>query len=135
MEYQKIINLLNNTPDQSTQFRTKNWVEITDESRGAYNDNIQIRFKTSMLGSSLCDYSDAYIPVKGTITVVNIGTSETPNNDNKKVIFKNCVLFTSCISRINNTHIDDAQYIDIVMQMYNLIEYGDNYSKTSGILW
>ena len=135
MEYQKIINLLNNTPDQPTKFRTKNWVEITDESRGAYNNNIQIRFKTSMLGSSLCDYSDVYIPVKGTITVVNIGTSETPNNDNKKVIFKNCVLFTSCISRINNTHIDDAQYIDIVMQMYNLIEYGDNYSKTSGILW
>ena len=86
--------------------------------------------------SSLCDYSDAYILVKGTITVANTAAAgEDANNTNKKVIFKNCVPFTSCISRTNNTQLYDAQYIDVVMPMYILIEYSDNYSKTSGILW
>ena len=61
MEHQKIINLLGNTPNQPTKFRTKNWVEVNDESRRTYNSNSQIKFKTSMLRSSLCDYSDAYI--------------------------------------------------------------------------
>ena len=84
-----------------------------------------------MLRSSLCDYSDAYILVKGNITVNNTAA----NNTNKKVIFKNCAPFTNCISKINNTQIDNAEYIDIVMPMYNLIEYSDNYSKTSGSLW
>ena len=88
-----------------------------------------------MLRSSLCDYSNAYILVKGTITVANTGTAAAPNNADKKVIFKNCAPFTSCISRINNTQIDDAQYIDVVMPMYNLIEYSDTYSKTCGILF
>ena len=69
MEYQKIINLLDNTTNQPTKFTTKNWIEINDESRGRYNKGNQIIFKTSMLRSSLCDYSDAYILVKGTITV------------------------------------------------------------------
>ena len=69
MEYQEIINLLDNTPNQPTKFRTKNWVEINDESHGMYNTNSQIKFKTSMLRSNLCDYSDAYILVKGTISV------------------------------------------------------------------
>ena len=88
-----------------------------------------------MLRSSLCDYSDAYILVKGNISVNNTGTAAAPTNRNKKVIFKNCGPFTSCISKINNTQIDNAEYIDIVMPMYNLIEYSDNYSKTSGSLW
>ena len=89
-----------------------------------------------MLRSSLCDYGDAYILVKGNITVNNAAAAGAAANDtNKKVIFKNCTLFTSCISKINNTQIDNAEYIDIVMLMYNLIEYGDNYSKTSGSLW
>ena len=87
-----------------------------------------------MLRSSLCDYSDAYIPVKGNITVNNAGAVATTNNANKKVIFKNCAPFTNCISKINNTQIDNAEYIDIVIPMYTLIEYGDNYSKPSGIL-
>ena len=69
MEYQKIINLLENTTNQATKFRTKNWIEINDDSRGTYNTNIQIKFKTSMLRTSLCDYSDAYILVSGTITI------------------------------------------------------------------
>ena len=135
MEYKKMINLLGNTINQPTKSKTKNWVEINDESRGTFNTNIQIRFKTSMLRSSLCDYSDAYIVVKGTITVVNtVATYASANNTNKKVIFKNYALFTRSISKINNTQIDDAQYIDVVMPMYNSIEHSDNYSKTSGIL-
>ena len=89
-----------------------------------------------MLRSSLCDYSDAYILVKGNIAVNNTaGAGAAANNINKKVVFKNCSPFIKCISKINNTQIDDAKYIDIVTPMYNLIECSDNYSKTSGSLW
>ena len=89
-----------------------------------------------MLKSSLCDYSDAYILVKGTISVNNTAAAGAAANDiNKKVIFKNCAPFTNCISEINNMQIDNAKDIDIVMPMYNLIEYNDNYAKTTGSLW
>ena len=80
-----------------------------------------------MLKSSLCDYNDVYILVKGTITVNNTRTAAAPNNRNKKAIFKNCAPFTNCICKINNTQVDDAKDIDTVMPMYNLIEYSDNY--------
>ena len=72
MEYQKITNLLDNGSDQPSKFRTKNWVEINDESRGTYTSN-DIKFKTTMLRSNLCDYADAYILVKGTITITGAG--------------------------------------------------------------
>ena len=136
-EYQKIANLIDdNTLNQPSKFRTRNWIEINDESRGVYNVNSQIKFKTTMLKSSLCDYSDAYILVKGTINVNNTAAQgAAANNINKKVIFKNCAPFTNCISEINNTQIDNAKDIDIVMPMYNLIEYSDNYAKTTGSLW
>ena len=89
-----------------------------------------------MLKSSLCDYSDAYILVKGTISVNNTAAAgAAANNDDQKVIFKNWAPFTNCISEINNTQIDNAKDIDIVMPMYNLIEYSDNYAKTTGSLW
>ena len=88
-----------------------------------------------MLRSSLCDYSDAYILLKGTITVLNTGTAAEPNNRNKEVIFKNCAPFTDCISEINNKVIDHTIDINVVMPMYILIEYIDNYSKTSRISW
>ena len=89
-----------------------------------------------MLRSSLCDYSDAYILAKGNISVNNTAAAGADaNNTGKKVIFKNCAPFTDCISKINNTQVDNAKDIDIVMPMYNLIEYSDNYSKTSGSLW
>ena len=89
-----------------------------------------------MLKSSLCDYSDAYILVEGTISVNSTAAQGTAvNNNNKKVIFKNFAPFTNCISEINNTQIDNAKDIDIVMPMYNLIEYSDNYAKTTGSLW
>ena len=89
-----------------------------------------------MLRSILCDYSDAYILAEGNISVNNTAAAYADaNNANKKVIFKNCASFTNCISKINNTQVDNAEYIDIVMPMYNLIEYSNNYSKTSGSLW
>ena len=103
MECQKIINLVDNTPNQSFKPKTKNWVEISDESIGTHSKDDQIRFKTSMLRSSLCGYSDVYILVKETITVRNIAAQETASNAaNKKVILKNYAPFTKCISRINN---------------------------------
>ena len=136
MEYQKIVNLLDNALNQPSKFRTKNWVEINDESREIYAVNKQIKFKTSMLRSSLCDYSDAYILVKGNISVNNTaGANADANSTNKKVIFKYCAPFTDCISKINNTQVDNAKDIDTVMPMYDLIEYSNNYSKISESLW
>ena len=136
MEYQKIPNLLDNASNKPSKFRTRNWIEINDDIRGAYSPNKQIRFKTAMLRFSLCDYSDAYILVKGNKSVNNTdATGADANNSNKKVIFKNCAPFTNCVSKINNTQIDNAEYIDIVTSMYSLIGYSDNYSKTSGSLW
>ena len=137
MEYQKIANLIDDASNQPSKFRTKNWVKINDdELRGTYNVNSQIKFKTAMLKSSSCDYSDACILVKGTITVNNTAAAGADaNNTNKKVIFKNCALFTNCISEINNAQVDNAEDTDIVMPMYDLIEYSENYSKTCGRLW
>ena len=135
MEYQKVINLLDNTPNQTYKFKAKNWVEINEESQGMYNEDNQIRFKTTILRSSLCDYSDADILVKRTVTGENKAARDQRNNAaNKKVIFKNCVPFTNCINRVNNIQVDDAHDIDVLMSMYNLIEYSDHYLKTSGIL-
>ena len=102
-----------------------------DQSGGSYSIYKQIRFKKSMLQSYLCDYSDAYIVVKGTIKVTD------PNNNayDKKLAFKNNGPFISCVSKNYNTLIDNAEDLDIVMPMYNLIEYSKNYSKTSGTSW
>ena len=129
MEYQKITNLLDNTPNQPTKFRTKNWVGINYDAYGMYNTNSQIKSKTSMIKSSLWDYSDAYILLIGTIIVLNTGITANPNN-RKNVIIENCAQFADCIREIYNTQIDNAKYNDIVMSMYNLIEHSDNYSKT-----
>ena len=125
MEYRKIANLLDTESNKPPKFRTRNQIEINDDIKGAYSPNKQIRFKTEMLRSTLCDYADAYILIKGNISVNN--NAAGANNTNKKVIFKNCASFTNCISKINNTQIDNAEYIDIVMPMYNLIEYSENY--------
>ena len=88
-----------------------------------------------MIRSSLFDYSDVYILVKGTITISNTGTAAAATNRNKKLIFKNCSSFSDCINKINNKEIDYAKDVDVVMSMYNLLAYSDNYSKTSGSLW
>ena len=133
MEYQKIVNLLNDESNQPSKFRTRNWIEVNDESRRTYTSN-DVKFKTTMLRSNLCDYADAYILVKGTITITGARDHDAAkllDERNKGVIFKNCAPFTKCISRINNTDIDNARDIDIVMLMYNLIKYSDNYPKTS----
>ena len=88
-----------------------------------------------MLRSILFEYSDAYIP-KGNKTVNNTAAGGAPaDNLHKIVIFTNCAPFTNCVSKINNTQIDKAEYIDIVMPMQDLIQYSDNYSKSSGSLW
>ena len=137
MEYQKIANLLDSASNQPSKFRTRNWVEINDESRGTYTGN-DIKFKTTMLRSNLCDYADAYILVNGRITITGAGddgVARRADESDKGVTLKNCAPFTKCISRINNTDIDNGQDIDIAMAIYNLIEYGDNYSKSYGSLW
>ena len=132
MECQKIANLVDDTSNQPSKFRTKNWVEISDESKGAHNVNIKIKFKTTMLKSSLCDYSDPHILVKGTITIAGAGdnaAARQADERDKGVAFKNCALFINCISEINNMQTDNVKDTDIVMPMYNLIEYRDNYEK------
>ena len=105
MEYHKIINFLNNTPNQYLNLRQK--IET-------YNKDNQIRFKTSVLRSSLCDYNDAYILVKIIITVA-LATAEVPNNANNKAILKNYAPFINFITIINNTQVDNAHGIDVVM--------------------
>ena len=139
MEYQKIRNLIDDALNQPSKFKTKKkWFEINHESRGTYNVNSKIKFKTTMLKSSLCDYSDAYIFVKGKIAITGEGADaldRQADERDKGVAFKNCAPFTNCISKINNIQADNAKGIDIVMPMYNLIEYSDNYAKISGSLW
>ena len=121
-----------------SKVRTKNWIEINPYSGGVCNTNSDIRFKTTMLKSSLCDYNDACIFVEGRTTVtgaVDDAAVRQTNERNKGVIFKNCAPFTSCKSEINNTEINNAKDIDLVMSVHNLIEYSNNYRKTSGHLW
>ena len=128
METQKIVNLLNGSENKYSKFATKNWSVIDSESKGIYSHENPIKFLTSSLESSLCNYSDAYVLVTGNIAVVGA-------DDNTKVAFKNCTPFRKCRTEINETFIDEAEHINIAMFMYNLIEYNDNYSNTSGSLW
>ena len=124
--------------NQLSKFKTKNWIKINDESRGTYNVNSQINFKTTMVKSSLCDYSDVYIHVKGKITITGDGAdaaARQTDEKNKGVVFKISAPVTICVSEINNTQIDNCKDLDIIMPMYSLIEYSDNYAKTSGSLW
>ena len=116
MEYQKITNLLDDSSNKTSKFRTKDLVEINDESRGTYHYDKQIRFKTTMLKSSLCDYSDAYILVNGKITNTRAGNdaaARQADERNKGVAIKNCAPFTACKSNINNVEIDNCQ--DIIL--------------------
>ena len=133
IEYQKLTNFPDTTFDNIPRFITKKWVEVHDQSGSAqdrYKPSKHIRFKTSMLRLDLCHFSDAYI-VRGTITLTD------PNNNayDKTLALKNNAPITSCISKINNPLIDNAEDLDIVMPMYNLLEYSKNYWKTTGSLW
>ena len=136
MEHDKINNLLlseDNENEVLSKFFTREYVRI-NSLLNTYNENKSIRFKTPMLRSSLCDYSDAYILVKGTITITAPGNNHDANNirDNKNrpVILKNNAPFASCITRINGELIEDANDLDIVIPVYNLLKYSKNYRKT-----
>ena len=134
MEYQKIIYLLDAISDNVPRFITKKWIDVYDQSGSAedrYKPSKQIRIKTPMLRSDLCDYSYAYIVVKGDIAVT------APDNAkiNKTATFKNNAPFINCISKINGVQIDNAEGLDVVIPMYNLLEYSKSYRKTTGSLW
>ena len=135
MEYQKITNLLGTTPNEMPRFITKKWVEVHDQSGDAndrYKPNKPIRFKTSVLRSDLCYFSDAYIVLKGEITVAGGSNS---SRKNRPLAFKNNAPFIGCNSKINNTLIDNPKDLDVVTPMYNLIENSKNFGKTTGSLW
>ena len=128
METQKLLNLLNGSDNDNLRFATKKWYIIDSGSNSNYSQNDEIKFLTRSIESSLCDYSDAYILVTGNITA-------TPINVATQVVSKNCPPFEKCRTEINETFIDEATHINITMPMYNLIEYSDTYSDTSGSLW
>ena len=120
METQKIVNLLNGSDNENSKFATKKWYIIDSKSKGNYLPDNEIKIFNN--------YSDAYIFVTKNINV-------TGGDDNTKVAFKNCAPFKKCRAEINETFVDDAEHIKIAMPMYNLTEYRDNYSDTSGSLW
>ena len=132
METQKIVNLLGDANNESSKFATRKWYVINDQNNTDYGegneDSTTVKFETKVIKSNLCDYSDAYILVTGNITA-------TGGDANTRVAFKNCASFTKCITHINDEYVDNADNLDIIMPMYNLIEYSDNYSDTSGSLW
>ena len=135
MEYDKINNLLGSESENLSKFVTKEYVRVNSLSN-TYNENESIRFKTPMLRSDLCDYSDAYILVNGTITVTApAGANKIRDKKNRPLILKNNASFVSCITRINGELIEDANDLDVVMPMYNLLEYSKNYRKTIGLLY
>ena len=139
MEYDEINNLLlseDNESEQSSKFVTRQYVKVNSLSN-TYNENKSIRFKTPLLRSDLCDYFDAYILDKGTITVNGVvnGAENEIVRRNRLLILKNNAPFVSCMTKINNEFIEDDDDLDIVMPMYNLIEYSKNYRKTIGSLY
>ena len=132
METQTIVNLLNDYDNESSKFATRKWYIINDHNngqcgRGNENDST-IKFETKVINPNLCDYSDAYILVTGNIKFTNIAADTN-------VAFKNCAPFIRCITHINDEHVKTAENLDIIIPMYNLIEYSDNYSDSSGSLY
>ena len=131
MEYDKINNLLGSESENLSKFVTREYVRVNSLSN-TYNENKSIRFKTTMLRSDLCDYADAYILVNGTILVNGLNPRD---RQNRPLILKNNAPFISCITKIDNELIEDADDLDIVMPMYNLLEYSKNHKKTIGSLY
>ena len=127
MESQKIINLLGSNGNESQKFATKRWYIINDQNTGnnAYSgeDGTTIKFETKVIKPNLCDYSDAYILITGNI-------QNKPANS--IVAFKNCAPFRTCYITINDEHVEKAEDLDIVIPMYNLLEYSDNYQNSTG---
>ena len=134
MEYQKNTNFLGTTLDEVPRFITKKWVEVHDQSGSAddrYKPNKQISFKTSMLRSDLCCFSNAYIVVKGDITLTKTHRKGIIDIRNRFLASKNKAPFTNCISKINNVLTDNVKDLDIVIPMYNFLEYTKKYRKTT----
>ena len=128
METRKIINFLNDSSNKESKFATKKWYVIYSQTtKGKYKQGNTIRFETETTKSSLYDYSDAFILVTGNTTVAA--------SNNIDIAFKNCAPCSTRKTVINDVFLDEANYIYIAMLMYNLIEYSDNYSDTSGSLW
>ena len=136
MENQKIINLLDKDDTDSKHFATKKWYIINDEINTNYgvnkvtgeNNPDTIKYDTRVLKPNLCDYAEAYIMVDGTIRAAAA-------NANTRLALKNCAPFTKCNLEINDEHADTAENLDIVMPMYNLMEYSDNYQDSSATLY
>ena len=132
MDTQKIPNLLGNVDNESSKFATRKWYVINDQNNTVYGkgneDSRTVKFETRVIKSNLCDYSDAYILVTGDITA-------TAGNADTRVAFKNYAPCTKCITHINHECVDNADNFEIVMPLYNLIEYSNNYFDTSGSLW
>ena len=137
MENQKIINLLDKIDTGSKHFGTKKWYIINDEDNTNYGVNKDtgadnpdtIKYDTRVLKPNLCDYAEAYILVDGTIRAAN------NVNNNTRLALENCAPFTKCNLEINDEHVDTAANLDIVMPMYNLIEYSENYQDSSVTLY
>ena len=136
MENQKIINLLNKDDTDSKHFATKKWYIINDDNNTNYgvdkntgaNNPDTIKYDTRVLKPNLCDYADAYILVDGTIRAA-------VTDANFRLALKNCAPFKKCNLEINDEHVDTAENLEIVMPMYNLIEYSDNYQDSSAMLY
>ena len=132
MESRKNANLLNDPDNKTSKFATRKWYIINDQNNGQYGKGDQdndsaIIFETIVIKPFLCDYSDAYILVTGDIKITDI-------NANTNVVFKNCAPVTRCATHINDEHFETVENLDIVIPMYNLIEYSDNYVDSSGSL-
>ena len=130
MEYDQINNLLGSESENLSKFVTTEYVRVNSLSN-TYNENKSIRFETPMLRSDLCDYADAYILVNGTILVNGLNPRD---RQNRPLILKNNAPFVSCITRTNVELIEDADDLDIVIPMYNLLKYSKNYRTTIGLL-
>ena len=132
MESQKIKNLLDHKNETYSKYQTKRWYIINDRNNGNYpegNDK-PIKIDTEVVKPFLCDYADAYILVTGDITVEGVVAANVPNT---KVAFKNCHPFTKSEIHLNDEHVEDSDNLDIIMNMYNLIEYSDNYSDSTAV--
>ena len=125
MEHQKILNLLNEPKD--SKFVTRKWNILNDQSNANYDVGNEVIYNTEDLKSNLCNYSDAYILVNGDITVIAAPATQ--------VSFKNCAPFTKCMIKIDGIAVHDAEDLDLIMLMYNLIECSSNYSETTGSIW
>ena len=132
MEFNKMNNLLGDPTDKVPRFVTKKWIEIHPQSTSDFKPSKEIKFKTSMLRSDLCDYYEAYVWVKGKATINLNGYS---SDETRKFVFKNNAPFQAFVSKINGKLVENAEDLDIVMPMYNLFKYSKNYEKTSGSLF